>query len=199
MKLHHVLATLLAALLLAAPAAAQTLLFEIFAAPGVTDPRRFSFQLDTTQPPRGPVIPGNSARFNGTPFTFTVPSGVGAGTISGTESGPFDGPTFSTTLNQGGVFIARIDSIRVPSQFQQNSFFGPQLFTGTTAAPQFRLGEFALTTTPNNPPGVVFDFRIRISQVASAVPEPATWATMLAGFGLVGVTLRRRPRPASIV
>lgn len=29
---------------------------------------------------------------------------------------------------------------------------------------------------------------------ASAVPEAATWATMLLGFGLIGTTLRRRPR-----
>lgn len=33
-----------------------------------------------------------------------------------------------------------------------------------------------------------------ISQVAAAVPEPATWAMMLVGFGLVGVGLRRRER-----
>jgi PEP-CTERM motif len=30
--------------------------------------------------------------------------------------------------------------------------------------------------------------------VAAAVPEPATWSMMLAGFGLIGWTLRRRPR-----
>jgi hypothetical protein len=30
----------------------------------------------------------------------------------------------------------------------------------------------------------------------SAVPEPATWAMMIAGFGLVGATARRRIRPA---
>jgi hypothetical protein len=29
-----------------------------------------------------------------------------------------------------------------------------------------------------------------------AVPEPATWAMMIAGFGLAGSTLRRRARPA---
>lgn len=30
-----------------------------------------------------------------------------------------------------------------------------------------------------------------------AVPEPATWAIMIAGFGLAGATLRRRPRLAT--
>jgi hypothetical protein len=29
----------------------------------------------------------------------------------------------------------------------------------------------------------------------SAVPEPATWAMMLAGFGIIGFGLRRRARP----
>ncbi len=35
-------------------------------------------------------------------------------------------------------------------------------------------------------PGVNYAFRI------NAVPEPATWALMITGFGLVGATLRRR-------
>jgi hypothetical protein len=29
--------------------------------------------------------------------------------------------------------------------------------------------------------------------LGSAVPEPSTWAMMIAGFGLVGVAMRRRP------
>ncbi len=31
-----------------------------------------------------------------------------------------------------------------------------------------------------------------IDDVASATPEPATWLTMILGFGLVGAGLRRR-------
>lgn len=33
---------------------------------------------------------------------------------------------------------------------------------------------------------------VQFAQTMSAVPEPATWATMLLGFSLVGVGLRRR-------
>lgn len=39
-------------------------------------------------------------------------------------------------------------------------------------------------------------FNVNLEPVppTSAVPEPATWAMMIAGFGLIGVTLRRRRR-----
>lgn len=44
-----------------------------------------------------------------------------------------------------------------------------------------------------SPDGVEdFDWRFTISTI-SAVPEPATWAMMIAGFGLAGAALRRRP------
>lgn len=37
-------------------------------------------------------------------------------------------------------------------------------------------------------------FRTFVNTAASAVPEPATWAMMLVGFGMVGVTIRRTSR-----
>lgn len=61
---------------------------------------------------------------------------------------------------------------------------GAQLFTGTTAAPSFVPGTYALVDYDTREPG--FSLSIAV------VPEPATWAMMLAGFGLAGTALRRQ-------
>lgn len=39
-----------------------------------------------------------------------------------------------------------------------------------------------------------YNGNFRIQAAAGAVPEPATWAMMLGGFGLVGASMRRRSR-----
>lgn len=52
---------------------------------------------------------------------------------------------------------------------------GPQLFSGSVAQPHFQAGIYG-----------------QIVVTAAAVPEPATWAMMVSGFGLLGGTLRRR-------
>ena len=38
----------------------------------------------------------------------------------------------------------------------------------------------------------VFDYTVTYSYAAAAVPEPATWGLMIAGFGAVGGVMRRR-------
>ena len=48
-----------------------------------------------------------------------------------------------------------------------------------------------------NPAGIAFDdISVTASRINGAVPEPATWAMMLIGFGGIGVTMRRR-RPTT--
>ena len=70
------------------------------------------------------------------------------------------------------------------------------LFSGTTANPVFLTGTYVLSTMPKNVPTdvQVFDYRIDITDAAAAVPEPATWALLLTGFGMIGVAVRRRSR-----
>ena len=65
--------------------------------------------------------------------------------------------------------------------------YGPQLFTGTTAAPTFTLGTFEMANAFGAP---LADLTI------SVIPEAGTWAMMIAGFGLVGSGLRRRRQVA---
>jgi hypothetical protein len=59
-------------------------------------------------------------------------------------------------------------------------------------------------STKNNPDGVpggsntpVFSLG-QVTVPAAAVPEPASWALMLGGFGLLGATVRRRSRVARV-
>ena len=51
---------------------------------------------------------------------------------------------------------------------------------GTTAAPEFAIDN------------------IRVNEAVAAVPEPATWALLLLGFGMVGAATRRRRAPADV-
>ena len=49
-------------------------------------------------------------------------------------------------------------------------------------------GQYSFPATPYD-----LNFRITTSPVANVVPEPATWAMLILGFGLVGSALRRSP------
>jgi hypothetical protein len=62
---------------------------------------------------------------------------------------------------------------------------------GFTAA-QYRYNLWprdGLNTADN---GQIADFAPDASSFTASVPEPAAWALMIAGFGLVGAALRRR-------
>jgi hypothetical protein len=77
-------------------------------------------------------------------------------------------------------------------------------FTGDIAFDNLLAGDYRIGLSTGGAPDPTFyiAFAQSVSGIASteptpgSVPEPATWATMLAGFGLVGATMRRRKRVA---
>jgi hypothetical protein len=70
----------------------------------------------------------------------------------------------------------------------ENVYEGAVLFTGTTEHPHFKTGTFAIDDFLVGGSVTITD----LSAPPAAVPEPASWALMLGGFGLVGGAMRRR-------
>ena len=82
--------------------------------------------------------------------------------------------------------------------------FTPFDFDGLSARSAFNIGgddAFFGLSTKNNPDGIpggsntaVFSLGEITVPVGAAIPEPATWAMMLGGFGLIGAASRRGKR-----
>ncbi len=85
-----------------------------------------------------------------------------------------------TEANSGGAgFQLRFDALS--DGFTLRAITGNQVtFGGTTYPPSGVFVPIASGTLTTS--------------VVSSVPEPATWAIMIAGFGLVGVAMRRRAK-----
>lgn len=172
MKIGRMLLISAAAAALATPAAANaaTVLFDFTG----DDGRSFTFTLEQGQTPDQAVSFGSATRIQ----FFDVP-----GTFTGLEG--------MSNIAFGTGFFG---SLQV-SALGGNTFGGPDLFDGSETNPQFNLGEFELIPTALTPAGA--GGSLTISQVA-AVPEPATWAMMLVGFGFAGMMLRRRRTAAKV-
>ncbi|QQV76957.1 PEP-CTERM sorting domain-containing protein [Sphingomonas aliaeris] len=110
--------------------------------------------------------------------------------IGGTFGGMADVASsiqFSTLAGNGGLTLEL-------SGGDFLGFFGSQLFTGMTSMPSFTLGQYTLTADIDGAPAL-----LDISEItASAVPEPASWAMMIAGMGGIGFTMRRRKPVVSV-
>jgi hypothetical protein len=111
-------------------------------------------------------------------FDFTSPSNVN-GTVGG------------TTVGQETPLIGIFQNGYVHWNGSQTFNFGSAgLLTVTLNDQSFGSGFFGLT---NGGTAVSGNFRL----TAAAVPEPASWAMMVGGFGVVGGALRRRSTKVS--
>lgn len=99
------------------------------------------------------------------------------GAVNGSVNGGFDSGFANGLLSVVGNGAA-------DAFFDTNTFFGGADFAVSSSFnPTFGVGVFPLSGTS--------DFR---AQPVSPVPEPASWAMMLAGFGAVGYSFRARKR-----
>jgi hypothetical protein len=130
-------------------------------------------------------FPPPHPRIVGTP-PFPVGKEIASGTAIGTRGSWVDVSWARTVLTIGksywlGVKSADRLSVAYGNSNGRDNYDGGTLYSGVTAS---TLGDMT--------------FRTFADDTVAAVPEPATWAMMLAGFGLVGASLRTR-RPGSAV
>jgi hypothetical protein len=105
-------------------------------------------------------------------FTFTLPlSGVGSGSVSTSSSGTANFLSISNVIINGVSFSPAAAALGVSAIPITANVLNTIEIIGTTTG----TGTFTGTAT-----------------FTAAVPEPATWATFLLGFGFLGLGLRRR-------
>jgi hypothetical protein len=165
------ISTAIGAVALPSTASAATILFNFEGGS-----RSFSFTLEQGQTPDSSM-------------TFAGSNRVGFTNVAGTFMGVSGATNVASSVTFGtGAFGALGLSA---TGFGFGSFAGPALFNGSTTSPIFNLGTFSLgqvMTGPGTGGG-----RLTVSQMPmTAVPEPATWAMLILGFGMVGYSMRRR-------
>lgn len=161
MKLLAVLLAATATLASATPAAAVTLKFDI------TGDYTASFLLDSSPTPDF-VEDGYLFAITQVPGFPNVPDG-------------FADVSFFSQGAAGGLLVSKDNNGFADYLLEA---VGPQLYSGTEAAPTFAAGIYQLEGLSSTPS----QFTLTIS----AVPEASTWGMAIAGFGIAGAALRRR-------
>lgn len=142
--------------------------------------------LTVFQAPPGPVLSGNG------PAGFPIFDAIGEGAISLLFSS--DQSEFGFRLAGGNGGTATISFFRIDGSLIQSFLLGnlplaaAYGFTRDGAVSDIR----GISISNNDATGIGLA-GLRYDAV-SAVPEPASWAMMLGGFGLVGMALRQRRR-----
>ena len=170
-----------------APASARVLQFLVtYNNQGGPNIGNFLFTLDETRD-ANIILPPNQAIFSNVAVRFfNVPD-------RGTGSSSTARVNFRTQNGQGGLTINSLGGTAANYQFFNTALVTDTAFSNTgpnpNRRPDYLLGTFAVSTTArNNSPRPFDNYTVRIT----AVPEPAAWAMMIAGFGVAGLGLRRR-------
>lgn len=141
-------------------------------------------------PPSPPLSGvGTAVRFETTAFTVTTSGSYDFLSTAGYDNylHLYQG-AFNPLSQFDGLLIANDDF-----PFIGTSGFSFNLLAGTSyfaVASGFGNTDFGAYVLEINGPGAV------IPGSGSVVPEPASWAMLIAGFGLVGATMRRRRNAA---
>ena len=109
--------------------------------------------------------------------------------------------TIEGSSTTAGIAVFSVDG---PSLFWDSFILdlgpgGAKVFTGSVLTPAFTPGTYVYPAADLTQIPPLFPSTYPIGQetlTISAVPEPATWATMLLGFGAIGFAMRRKARIA---
>jgi hypothetical protein len=138
-------------------------------------------QLDVSGDPTG-----------GSPWEVTF--GPGGGFLSLTDSfATGDTFTISGDVNGSTSFFAGANDIRATGD--PNAVFGWLSAVHGSFSTYLAAGTYTFTVTGDGVGGIPAGLYLRAD---TAVPEPATWAMLIVGFGLIGAGLRRRKATAVI-
>lgn len=198
-------AALFAATVLASGAEAATYIFTVApvlgtngqplrTASGSGDGRTFNFTISDDETPT--VVAGiNRPTYRMKSYTYTEFGSSTPVTVPGTVGKNVD---FFRQVDQGGLGLTNSGNrnFRVFNTvlFDEAAWLAARQ-TNPAAQPVFNIGTFAVSTEPwnqtiiNPRPRPLDNYTVTIK---AFVPEPATWAMMIGGFGLVGAAMRRR-------
>lgn len=116
-------------------------------------------------------------------WTFTIASGAHLSVTDDFVVG--DIYVLSGSVNGTSTFFAGPNDVRATGSFGA-AWLNPVYSKYTT---YLGAGSYKFSITGQGEGGIPAGLGVRLD---TGVPEPAAWAMMLAGFGLVGVGLRRR-------
>ncbi len=172
-----------------------------------------------------PVSATASSSFPGYPAADAIDTGAGAATSDWASNGQGAGSTLQLDLGAVYKLASATVTDRVTSGGPNNAFYGGSsdfttsysltaytdaTYTTAIGAPVIVSNSYPnFTTTPSlgNVSAEFVEYTVLASNGANpglsnidftgSVPEPTTWVLMVAGFGLVGASLRHRGRVAA--